>query len=262
MWLSRIGQWLIDKPAKVTGYVYVHAGEDGPLAWARPGSEIRNPQRGKPWIVVHHELSFVTVGRWPGRLWFVEIIDAATRRDQESAGGPPTTGATYTRAVAVRVDKELPASMLFGEHGEAVCMVINAARQLTLEQAKHLSAARHPYAGQAYDRAFRAWFKARGLPIQPWHDNFDGTLAAGGDRSHSPIYSGLMVVHNQVSKRAVSLSGDTAYEAGDDDDAWLVEPWRGTSTALLDAALALGAPELVGPTDGQILTSAWASLRG
>jgi hypothetical protein len=81
----------------------------------------------------------------------------------------------------------------------------------------------------------------------------------GGVHPRSPINSGLSVVYNELYKRAVSLSGDAATKT-DGENTWLVEPWRGASAALLDAALALGAPDLAGSKDGEILTLAWAAV--
>lgn len=245
------------------GLVYVSADEDSPLAEARPGAEIRNPNRHRPWIVVNHDATSVIAVKWPGKLWAVDIIDPATAADQAEVGGPPMAYAGYTRAVGVLVTEELPLSMLFGPHGEAVCQVIEVARALTRDRATILSESRHPDAGRTYDRAFRAWLTDQGLPIYAWEEDFDGTLDARreGSRIGSPILGGLGIVHDQVAKRAASFDGDDAFTTDDNEDSWLVRPWSGAGSALCDAALALGAPELVGPADHKILTTAWAALQ-
>lgn len=255
--LERLG---LNTAKRTKGYAYVPAEDGGPMAFAKTGATVRTAKRGSPWIVVNHELSSVTVAKWPGRLWSVEVTDPATAKDQALAGGPPISSAQYTRAVAVQIAEELPSSMLFGPHGDAVSTVIDVARTLSADQAAKLSAARHPDAGRAYDRCWRVWLKNRGLQDAEADDSLDGTLATGGVRPASPINSGLSVLHNELFRRATALSGDAA-TGTDGDDTWLVEPWRGACAALLDVALASGAPELVGSTDGDILTFAWRAVR-
>lgn len=264
-WLKKIGLGAGNGvlPSRSKGFVYVSADDDSPLTDAKPGIEIRNATRRNPWIVVDHEIASITIAKWPGKLWSVEITDAVNSEDQKATGGPPLPGVGYTRAVAVLVDEELPIWTLFGPDGAAVCRIIEVARRLTTEQALTLSAHRHPDAGRAYDRAFRRWLTDQGLPINAWDDDFDGTLDArrGKSKSGSPIMSGLRVLHSQVCKRAKSILGDAAFITDEDENAWLVQPWQGAGRALCDAALALGAPNLIGPADRQVLTSAWGMLR-
>ena len=230
---------------RAKGYIYVTAEDGGPMATARTSATIRNAGRGPPFIVVSHQLSSVVATRWPGRLWCVEVVDPATATDQAAVAGPPVPSAQYTRAVAVQVGEELPASMLFGPNGDAISTIIDAARELNAEQAAKLSASRHPEAARAYNRVWDAWHRDRGMP---------GTLA-------SPINSGFTVLYNELLRRAALLSGNAATET-DGDDTWLVDPWRGAGAALLEAALALGAPSLAGSADGEILTLAWVAVRG
>jgi hypothetical protein len=106
------------------GYSYVAHGSGGALAAARVGERVRNPNRQPPWLIVDHALSNVMVTSWPGRLLRVEVVDAATERD--GAGGL-VADAGYTRAVEVAIVDELPAWQLFGEHGQALARVIDAA---------------------------------------------------------------------------------------------------------------------------------------
>ena len=67
------------------------------------------------------------------------------------------------------------------------------------------------------------------------------------------------MIHNVVGRRAEALVGPSVwvvYEA-DSEGAWLSEPWCAASIALLDAALAFGAPDLLDGQDHDILTAAW-----
>lgn len=219
------------------------------MVHAEAGRAIRNPHCGAPWIVIDHALPSVVVARWPGRLWRVEVTDPAPVQAQ-AAGA-------YTRAAAVRVIEELPASILFGPRGAEVVGVIEDARALTIAQAAMLSGGRHADAARAYGQIWKAWM-AQGMPIPEAAEDLDGTLMAGSGGSRSPINAGLAVVHAEVFRRARALIGADAHTGG--EEPVLVEPWQGASAALRDAALALGAPSIVNAADSAVLTHAWRTV--
>lgn len=226
------------------------------MAMAAPGMEIRMPDRGPPWLPIAFEICAITVARWPGRLWQVELIEPAEVENQ------PKTGANWVRAIALRIEKELPVSMLFGPQGAAVCAIADVAGAITLDQAALLSSGRHPEADQAYDRVFRTWLAELGIAIKPGR-NFAHALDSPPAKDRSPIHSGLTLVHGEIFRRATSLVGDDAIVIDNDgEDCWLVEPWIGASSALCAAALALGAPDIVSAADHAILTYAWATVIG
>jgi hypothetical protein len=243
------------------GYVYAPLENPGAMAGAAPGVCVRNADRGPPWIVVDHGLQSVIVSKWPGRLWRVEIIDRVSDADLRSAGQSPLRAdAPYTRAVAVDVLEEAPVAALFGAHGAAVCEVIAAAGEVDLDGARRLAAARPREAADAYSRAWATWLAREDLRsrdrIVP-----EGTLAVPTGRSRSPIESGLGVVYGQLFRRARAVCGDAA-TVSDEDDTWLAEPWNGAAAALLDAALAFGAPDVIDDADREILTRAWRDVLG
>jgi hypothetical protein len=247
------------------GFVYVSREEAGAMRQAREGAILRSPGRGPPWIVVAHSLSSVVVARWPGRLWRVKVVEAATARDQKRTGGPPRPGAGYTRAIAVEILREEDAWTLFGARGRNLVPVFDAAAALDREQALRLGSARHPQAPLAVDRAWRAWMTESGIPLEG-RGSFDGVLYLGATDAWrpatpawpSPVNQGLSALHHVVFTRAVALDGKAARATDEDDDGWLAPPWDGAVLALLDAALALGAPAFVGEADREILTHAWA----
>lgn len=72
------------------------------------------------------------------------------------------------------------------------------------------------------------------------------------------------VIHGEVGRRAEKLAGPSVWlvDDADPEGAFLADPWCAASTALLDVALALGAPELVGQHDKDILTAAWLNAIG
>lgn len=239
------------------GFVYV-AGEDkGPMHSAREDAVIRVAGRGPPWIVVSHEIAAVVVEKWPGRLWRVKVVDAASLADQRSRGGPPRADAKYTRAVAVRVLREEAVGTLFGPHGEAVVRVLDAASKLDRNAADMLNSSRDVRAPAAYDRVWRNWMKQQGINTEV-HPELDGTLHIV--RFGSPINAGLKTLHGVVFKRAQQLEGKSAL-ISKDDEVWLGPPWDGAFRALADAALALGASVEIDPSDRDALLRAWRSWR-
>lgn len=236
-----------------SGLVFVSDADDGPMRSAKVGATIRNADGGPPWIVVDHSVESVIVTKWPGRLWKVEILEAA--REQ------PHAGVNYTRAVSVRVIGEMAVSELFGPYGSGVCAVIERARALTTDDLAVLGASGHPLARAAYSRGWRKWLGS-GEP-EPGHsseDHADTLAVSGGVRS--PIHSGFTVLHSVLAERARRLVGDAAFVVDDEGNQAFTPVWASAADALLHAAMALGAPELLAPADREALTQAWRKRYG
>jgi len=72
------------------------------------------------------------------------------------------------------------------------------------------------------------------------------------------------MIHNMVGRRAEALAGPSVWvvDEADPEGARLSEPWCAASIALLDAALAFGAPDLLERQDHDILTAAWRDTTG
>jgi hypothetical protein len=240
----------MNSPTKATdGYVYVSDSDPGVFAGAARGVVIRKHDRSPPWIVVDHAIESAVIARWPGRLWRVVVLDI---------GGVEqvSTHANYTRALAVKVIEEVPASRLFGERGEAVISVLSFASRLDAATVERLAEVRHPEADQAYSRAFRRWLDRVGIGSVHGASDFSGVLAAGQGPTRSPINCGLSLVYRAVWERAEVVSGPGAFVADDEGERALGPVWEAAASALLDAAMALGAPSVVSE-DAVILTAAW-----
>lgn len=227
---------------------------------ARAGVTIRIEGRVPPWIVVDHDLSSVIVAKWPGRLWRVRIVEAASARDQHAFGGPPLPHARYTRCLSVSVEAEEDSAILFGARGADVVRVLQEASGLGHARAEALAGNRHAGAGAAQDRVWRNWLRQQAVPDDTAVD-YDGTLLMGGQKPGSPINQGLSALHLTVFKRAQAVDGEAA-TASDEDDTWLIHPWDGANRVLGDAALALGAPELMSGEDRAILLHGWSKVIG
>lgn len=236
----------------IDGYVYVPDSDPGVFAGAARGMVVRKRDRSPPWIVVDHAIESAVIARWPGTLWRVVVLDT-DGVEQVSAH------ANYTRALAVKVIEELPASRLFGEHGEAVVAVLSFAASLDAAMVQRLAQLRHPEADQAYSRAFRRWLDRVGCDSFPGVSDFSGTLEAGAGPSRSPINYGLSLVYRVVWDRAETVAGPAAFVEDDEGERALGPVWGGAASALLDAAMALGAPSVVS-TDAAILTAAWKEV--
>ncbi len=237
----------------IHGYVYAPDADPGCLAGAAPGVIVRKPDRSPPWIVVDHSIESAIIARWPGRLYRVVVLDAEGV-EQASAR------AHYTRAVAVQICDEVPAARLFGDHGEAVSAVISFAARLERPVARLLADLRHPLADQAYSRAWRRWL--RGTRAGSAHEESDlsRTLEVGPGTPRSPVNCGLTLTYRAVWDRADALLGSAAFVDDEEGERTLAPVWASAAAALLDAAMALGAPAIVTEEDAVILTAAWRSV--
>lgn len=221
---------------------------------ATAGATIANADGGPPWIVVDHSLDSVIVARWPGRLWRVEILRAATEQ--------PVASANYTRAVSVRVIEEHPVATLFGPHGQSVVDVIEKAMTVSIEDVASLREATHPDARRAYSRAWSRWLGQPDSGSDPNEDHADTLAVSGGQKERSPIGPGFTVLHSVLAGRARSLAGDAAFVVDEEGDQSFAPAWAAATEAFLHAAMAYGAPEVASPADADALTTAWVRLYG
>ncbi|WP_190123867.1 hypothetical protein [Streptomyces inusitatus] len=171
--------------------------------------------------------------------------------------------AGYTRAISVDLLEELSPSVLFGPHGAAVCRVLEVGYGLDEEGARRLASARHPAADRAYGTAWDRWLaeQPKDAPCQgEGHARLMAVPGAGP--SQSPIGHGFSVLVDAVRGSARLRGGPDADATDEHGDEVLMDPWRTALGALLDAAMALGAPHLVDGQVGTVLTSAWNAVLG
>jgi len=222
---------------------------------AKAGSIIRNIDKRPPWIVVYRFSQSVVAAKWPGQLWEVEIVEAAPEQ--------PNATALYTRAVAVRVLEEKPVSRLFGLHGVVVCKIIEKARTLELKDVEALGESMSLLNQAAYARAWSKWLNHVYSNSTHIGKDLRHTLAITGEgAARSPLGGGFMVLYSQLANRARNLVGDAAFVVCDDDELCFAPSWASACSALLGAAMAYGAPELLSPADRDLLLSAWVRTFG
>jgi hypothetical protein len=234
------------------GFVYATETEATSLQDVGVGSTVRNADAGPPWIVVNHSLAAVLVSRWPGRLLRVEILEKAKEQ--------PLPSANYTRAVAVQVLEELPACSLFGEHNAPLVEILDRIITLTLDDALALSAALEPSSSETYSFAWKNWLaKVEGNSVFR-DDNHEDTLQVRVRCDVSPIGYALSLVSSMVLNRGRAVSGAAAITVDPEGEVELQAPWSGASSALLHAAMAYGAPDLLTQQQAAALKSPWQSL--
>jgi hypothetical protein len=198
--------------------------------YPQPGVRVRGTGGNPPWLVVDHYIDRMVVNRWPVRLWRVTDIEAALPESQVSDW--------YTRAVSVGIVEELPAWLLFGDHGYEVTRIIEAAGRLEDEDVTVLAAARPDTAGDVYAEVWRRW--------------------EAQARSGSPVGYALILVHHAV-EQAARRSGLPVfrYDPADGVDVLADRTWVAAEAACLEAALGLGGPHLVDPAEQALLSQAW-----
>ena len=243
------------------GYVYAADEGRGAMKAALAGVRVAVEDRRPPFIVVDSRIDQIIVARWPGRLWLVRIADPVTADDErrtETVRPESSTG--YIRAVAVDVMREVPAWALFGSSGEAVCAVISQAASLDLDQVSALAQNRHSAAGDAYSRAWNSWLKSKNKSAES--GDLTGTLRMFSRGSGSPINCGLSVVHRAVWDRAQAIAGDSAFVQDEEGEIYLESTWSAAAKALLEAAMAFGAPLVSENEDCRIMSAAWRQVIG
>ena len=237
------------------GFVYVTETEPTALRDVSVGAIVRNANAGPPWIVVNHSLASVCVSRWPGRLLRVEIVEKAKEQ--------PMAYANYTRASAVAVIEELPAHSLLGEYGGLLADIIDQIDKLTLDDAFGLSEALQPASLEIYSTAWKNWLAKIDANSVYLDVNHEDTLQIKAEREVSPVGYALSLVSSMVLTRGKAVSGQAAITVDAEGDVELQAPWSGATTALLHAAMAVGAPNLLTPQEAEILKTPWKTkVRG
>ncbi|MFF3401554.1 hypothetical protein ACFYW6_23975 [Streptomyces sp. NPDC002659] len=245
----------------VAGFVFVTDKSPACLKAAAVGARVTLPSFKPPWIVVDHTAERVLVARWPGRLFRAQVVSPAT--DEERAAMAQAADnlrpeAGYTRAIAVDLLEEISPSVLFGPHGAAVIRVIEAGLALDEKGARELASARHPAADREYSKAWDRWLAEQPKAAHYRNQDHASTLLIpGAGTSKSPIGDGFAVVWHVVRKSAQLRGRAESFAVDEDGDEVVLDPWRTAGGALLDAAMAFGAPHLVDSHAIAVLTTAW-----
>lgn len=231
---------------------------------------MRLSNRKPPYLVVHFAPHAPRVARWGGALWRCEVLDAITPEEEERRHGfarPAASHREYVRAAEIRLIEAASLALLFGAHGGRVVAVIDKAHALTAAEAERLAGARGADAVAARARVFDRWMAGREMPQNRLVDGHGSFLSIGIEDA-SPVGQALRLIEHEVTRRAQAALGDDSLlliTFGDPDESEedvLLEPWASAAGALADAALALGAPEVVTADNREQLLAGWRGTFG
>lgn len=193
------------------------------------GRPVDRKVAGDEGLVVHEDpMAVLTL---PDRLWRVDDLSGAIRLHPANP---------WLRCQSLTVVEEVPAWLVMGPHGDLLAQVIDQARALTDEQA-HAMAAMDSAEEQRLVRAvWDRWLRQH--------------------RSGSPVGCGLYAVHRAVTETA-RRTGAHLFGWDDEDEVEVLtdESWRQASAAANAAALALGAPEILGAEENRKMALRWTS---
>jgi len=231
----------------ITGYIYCPMDKLGLFQNCSAGQVISKADDNPTWIIVDHSFGDVVIAKWPGRLWRAEVLVPLE---------PQAHTGNYTRCVSVKIIKEVETEILFGEFGAKIEEILHFSSALKLPTAHRLAAARHKDVKGIISKGWYRWMEKNGIADSTPDENMDAVLMVGNGAHTSPIGHGLALVHSGVWESALREMGDTAFKR-DDEEIWLSPPWSNATDALMEAAWALGAPELFCTTEIEILLEGW-----
>lgn len=228
------------------GFIYVADSKPGRLQNAKAGDIIANPDDGPPWIVLYPRLKDVLVARWPGTLWLAQVIKRLEPQDHRG---------NYIRCISVKFIREMDTHLLFGPNGKDVETVLKYALNINRAQALNLSKNRHENAKALQSAGWHRWQeKVKGEDNTPDRDM--SGVVKGANNLNSPVGHGLSLAHRGVWDAAKRIDGEAAFEENE-EEMWLIEPWAGAGSVMLDTVWAMGAPELFDEDEREVLLQAW-----
>lgn len=241
-------EWLAYKMKEtIIGYIYKPHDKLGIFETCQAGDIITNPDREPPWIIVNHSLQDTIVAHWPGRLWCAEAVDILDPQDHRG---------NYTRCVSVKIVKEEETDWLFGPYGTKIEDILHYASKLNISKAEILAGSRSDTAKSLQSQGWHRWMAKEERHDRDPQRDMSGVVVAGSQKPKSPIGHGLSCVHRCVWDSAKREVGDAAFDE-DEEEMWMKPPWSKAASALLDAAWALGVPDLFSEAERETLLAAW-----
>lgn len=234
------------------------------------GDTVKLSNRKPPFLVVYFAPHAPPITQWGGRLWRCEIIDAVSTEEEFQRNGfarPEESHRKFARAAEIRLIEDLPLTTLLGAHGARLAAVIDKAHTLTAAEAGRLAQARGANAVDVRARVFARWMAGRAMPQNRLVDGH-GSLLSIGIEEDAPARPAMTLVEHGATQSARAALNDDALllvnfgdaDAGEEDT--LLQPWASAAGALADAAMALGAPEIVTAEERAELLAGWIDAFG
>lgn len=231
----------------IVGYIYRPIDKIGLFENCQDGQIISTAKREPPYIIVNHSLETTIVANWPGRLFLAQALDQLE---------PQNHRGNYTRCFSVKIVWEMTTDRLFREHGEKIEDILQYASTLDESQARHLADFRAETAEAITSKGWHRWKAKNGIEDKTPERDMGGVIMIGGGANTSPIGHGLALAYRKVRDSATREMGDAAFDENE-EERWLISPWSDAGGALMEAAWALGAPDLFSPEEIEILLQSW-----
>jgi hypothetical protein len=225
---------IADPDGEITGFVYVSAEDQGPMATAATGLTIGRFTDDPPWIVIDHTAQSIVLAKWPGKVWKVRALRKAPQQPYSYAG--------YIRATAVYVEDEMPLSVLFEHNGEEIVELLNRISKLTIDEAERIVALSDEDAARIHNQIWDRWLALEDPSSTFINQDHDGTIAVGSKAPRSPVGNATSVLHSQLAARAREISGEHAFVT-DGEDQYFNPKWAKTAACLQHALFAIGVDE-------------------
>lgn len=244
-----------DKPTDdqgLLGYLFVPEAAEGVLRKASKGAVLKFRNELPSWVTIWREIKDVHIEKWPGVLWKVQALDEETAVVAEMG----------IRTQKIRILEKVPLSHLFGDYGEGVVKVVNAAFSLNPETVRKLSENFTQAAESLYSKGwniFENTFKDE--PLYYGYDN-TGAVMLRTEQGVSPIHHGFDIIYRSVFRRAEELTEGQAVGVNENLDPYLKEEWGRAAFALMHAAMALAYQDKFTKEEIKVLSQAWEATYG
>ena len=240
------------KKTKIKGFVYIPDEDNDLFAKAKIGDSIIKQNREPPYIVVDHSLNTKIITQWPGKLYYVEVIN---QRKEKDINKGLVKNVWYTRTLGVKILEEVPLEAMFGENGKSIKNLIDLTRNIETEQVEMLSKYDVRSNRSVVDKAWKKWIRLTDKDYSFLPEDYSNTLnMSPKNQVHgSPIGEGLSIIASQFDIRARELVGDAAFGVDEDGEIFLQPTWSTAVEALLQAGISYESDGLISEAEKQSL---------
>lgn len=203
-----------------------------------------------PWLVLHKTARGAYISE-PHRRYFVQVQQIIPDTVQIKFGGQVPKTNKYLRMHSAIIVEELNLYDQYGPSGAQVVQLLDQVSVLSCYQAAILGVSRHPDAERTrVQLEEKIGYGTLGIDQYSKNSHFPAA---------SPFGAGYEI-HHRLGERATELMGKSAWLTYPDDleGAELVDFWSTPYSALFDAAIAIGAPEVITSSERQALIHAWS----
>jgi len=241
----------------IKGYIFTSKKDD--IILNSNIGDIIEKERKPPFLVVNHEIYKIIVTRWPGKLFFVEVIDPVDNTKLKP-GVKLRKDAHYTRAFAIKILEELPVANLFGENGEMISRILDRISVFSKDEVLSLAKLENKEANELFSEGWNRWLKINDSNSIHHGYNHERVILIHTEKSCSPINYGLSIISSHYNQKIKELIGDEAFYIDEEGDECMQAQWASALNVLFSIAMGYGASFLFNESELKVLTSAWEEL--